>query len=190
MLSSPSSTSRVDGSGIGPSITHRFDSYLVRMKFSIFLQVELEYRSRFIKTPDGWEIHTILRGHVQGQVLLPSTYKYTLVYMLTLGSMLPWKRNGDRITNLLALAFPHLSTLCSCSSVQVSRSTDFTRLICVPIPLWIPEQRMQTKMPIFQLAHLGSIRKTGAILAMYTRPMVEKHRQAGYIYSTRKLKTK
>ena len=34
--SSPSASS-VDGSGIGPSMTHRFDSYLVRIKFSIFL---------------------------------------------------------------------------------------------------------------------------------------------------------
>ena len=34
--SSPSASS-VAGSGIGPSITHRLDSYLVRMKFSIFL---------------------------------------------------------------------------------------------------------------------------------------------------------
>lgn len=32
-----SSFPSVEGSGIGPSITHRLDSYLVRMKFSIFL---------------------------------------------------------------------------------------------------------------------------------------------------------
>lgn len=36
-LSSP--TSNVAGSGIGPSITHRFDSYLVRIKFSILLSM-------------------------------------------------------------------------------------------------------------------------------------------------------
>lgn len=29
--------------------------------------------------------------------------------------------------------------LANCSSVQVSRSTDLTRLMCVPIPRWIPE---------------------------------------------------
>lgn len=33
---SSSDTSRVDGSGMPPSITQRFDSYFVRMKFSIF----------------------------------------------------------------------------------------------------------------------------------------------------------
>jgi hypothetical protein len=26
----------------------------------------------------------------------------------------------------------------------------------VPMPRWMPEQRMQTKTPMFQLAHLGS----------------------------------
>ena len=47
--------------------------------------------------------------------------------------------------------------LCSCSSVQESRSTDLTLLICVPMPRWMPEQRMQTNTPRFQLAHLGSV---------------------------------
>ena len=42
--------------------------------------------------------------------------------------------------HLFALAFPHRSTLCNCSSVQASKSTDLTRLICVPIPRCIPEQ--------------------------------------------------
>lgn len=58
---------------------------------------------------------------------------------------------------LFALAFPHLRTLCSCSSVQASRSTDLTRLICVPMPRCIPEQRMHTNTPRFQLAHLGCL---------------------------------
>ena len=44
---------------------------------------------------------------------------------------------------LLALAFPHFSTLCSCSSVQASKSTDFTRLMCVPIPRCMPEHLYQ-----------------------------------------------
>lgn len=67
---------------------------------------------------------------------------------------------------LFAREFPHTSTLCSCSSVHESRSTDLTLLMCVPIPLWIPEQRMQMKMPRFQLAHRGSARK--GVLAMRT----------------------
>lgn len=36
--SSSASPSRVDGSGIGPSITHLLDSYFVLIKFSIFLR--------------------------------------------------------------------------------------------------------------------------------------------------------
>ena len=84
-LSSPS-TSRVAGSGMPPSITHRLDSYLVLMKFSIFAS-------------DG----------TCPAASLASQY-------------------------LFALELPHLSTLCSCSSVQESRSTDFIRLTCVPSP--------------------------------------------------------
>jgi len=37
LTTSSSPSLRVDGSGIPPSMTHRLDSYLVRMKFSIFL---------------------------------------------------------------------------------------------------------------------------------------------------------
>ena len=36
-ISSSPSASKVEGSGIGPSMTQRFDSYFVRMKFSILL---------------------------------------------------------------------------------------------------------------------------------------------------------
>ena len=106
--SSSPSASRVEGSGIGPSITHRFASYLVLMKFSI-LDSE---------------------GTCPG-ASFASQY-------------------------LFALEFPHFSTLWSCSSVQASRSTDLTRLICVPMPLCMPEHLMHTKIPRFQLAHLGS----------------------------------
>jgi hypothetical protein len=35
VLTNSSSPSNVDGSGIGPSITQRLDSYFVLMKFSI-----------------------------------------------------------------------------------------------------------------------------------------------------------
>lgn len=93
---------------MGPSITHLFESYFVRMKFSIFAS----------------------DGTCPG-ASLASQY-------------------------LFARAFPHTSTLCSCSSVHESRSTDLTLLMCVPIPRWMPEQRMQTKIPKFQLAHRGS----------------------------------
>jgi hypothetical protein len=78
--SSPSS-SNVAGSGMGPSIVQRFDSYFVRMKFSIFAS-------------DG----TCPGASFASQYLL-------------------------------ARAFPQFSTLCNCSSVQASRSTDLTRLI-------------------------------------------------------------
>ena len=39
LTTSSSPLSSVEGSGIGPSITHRLDSYFVRMKFSIFLHL-------------------------------------------------------------------------------------------------------------------------------------------------------
>jgi hypothetical protein len=60
---------------------------------------------------------------------------------------------------LLALAFPHRSMLASCSSVHESKSTDLTLLICVPMPLCIPEHRMQMNIPKFQLAHRGSTKR-------------------------------
>jgi hypothetical protein len=108
LTTSSSSASRVEGSGIGPSMTQRFDSYFVRMKFSI------------------------------------------------LASEGTWPGASFASQYLFARALPHFSTLCSCSSVQVSRSTDLTLLICVPIPRCMPEHRMQMKTPRFQLAHLGS----------------------------------
>lgn len=92
-----------------PSITHRFDSYFVRMKFSIF-------------DSEG-----------------------------------TWPGANFASQYLLALSLPHRSMLCSCSSVQESKSTDLTLLICVPMPRCIPEHRMQMKMPRFQLAHLGCL---------------------------------
>ena len=107
--SSSPSRSSVAGSGIGPSITHRLDSYFVLMKFSIFAS-------------DG----TCPGASFASQYLF-------------------------------ALEFPQRKTLCSCSSVQASKSTDFTRLICVPIPRCIPEHRIQTNTPRFQLAHLGCL---------------------------------
>ena len=85
--SSSPSASRVEGSGIGPSITHLFESYFVLMKFSIL-------------DSDG----TCPGASFASQYLF-------------------------------ALALPHINTLCNCSSVQASRSTDLTRLICVPMPL-------------------------------------------------------
>jgi zinc transporter ZupT len=36
-----------------------------------------------------------------------------------------------------------------CSGVHMSKSTDLTLLICVPIPRWIPEHRMHRKTPLF-----------------------------------------
>lgn len=65
---------------------------------------------------------------------------------------------------LFARVLPHFNTLCNCSSVQASRSTDLTLLICVPMPRWMPEHLMQMNMPKFQLAHLGSISITGSAI--------------------------
>jgi hypothetical protein len=102
---------------MGPSIVQRFDSYFVRMKFSILAS-------------DG-----------------------------------TWPGANLASQYLFARAFPHFSTLCSCSSVQVSRSTDLTLLMCVPIPRWMPEQRMHMKTPRFQLAHRGSVAVVSTIHA-------------------------
>jgi hypothetical protein len=121
-----SPSSNVEGSGIGPSITQRLDSYLVRIKFSIF---------------DS-------EGTCPG-ASFASQYLYSVS---GLGFMVE-----HLATHLLALAFPHFNMLWVCSSVQESKSTDLTLLMCVPMPRWIPEHRMQTNIPRFQLAHRGSV---------------------------------
>lgn len=54
-----------------------------------------------------------------------------------------------------ARRFPHLHIDSVCSSVHESRSTDFTRVTCVPSDLWTPEQRMQIKRPRFHDAQRG-----------------------------------
>ena len=118
-ISSSPSASNVEGSGIGPSITHLFDSYFVLIKFSILAS----------------------EGTCPG-ASFASQY-------------------------LFALEFPHFRTLCSCSSVHASRSTDLTLLMCVPMPRCIPEHLMQTNMPRFQLAHLGSVTRSSS--AVYAR---------------------
>ena len=121
LTTSSSSASSVEGSGIGPSITQRFDSYFVRIKFSIFAS-------------DGM-----------------------------------WPGASFDSQYLFARALPHFSTLCSCSSVQVSRSTDLTLLMCVPMPRCIPEHRMQMKTPRFQLAHRGSTEQLVKALYVISR---------------------
>lgn len=70
---------------------------------------------------------------------------------------------------VFARAFPHFTMLANCSSVQASRSTDLTLLMCVPKPLWIPEHRMQTKTPRFQLAHLGS--ESQSSVSIHAKPI-------------------
>ena len=126
---------------MGPSMTHRFDSYLVRMKFSILLS----------------SLSTC--NHMAGGRAYASE-----------GT---WPCASFDSQYLFARALPHRRMLCSCSSVQASRSTDLTRLMCVPMPRWMPEHlrithqsrlqawsalayRMHTKTPRFQLAHRGS----------------------------------
>ena len=58
---------------------------------------------------------------------------------------------------LFARALPHRSIDCICSSVQASRSTLLTREMCVPMPRWMPLQRMQTKTPMFHEAQRGCL---------------------------------
>jgi hypothetical protein len=58
---------------------------------------------------------------------------------------------------LFALPLPQRSMEANCSSVQLSKSTDFTREMWTPMERWMPEQRMHTKTPMFQDAHLGCL---------------------------------
>jgi len=83
--SSSSPASNVLGSGIGPSMTHRLLSYLVRMKFSIF------------DSFGTWPSASLLSQY------------------------------------LFARLLPHLIIELSCSSVQESKSTLLTLLMCTPI---------------------------------------------------------
>lgn len=71
------------------------------------------------------------REHDQARVSPPNTYKTLSAHLCPC----KYTQAQQRITHLFALAFPHFTTLCSCSSVQASRSTDLTLLICVPMPL-------------------------------------------------------
>lgn len=80
-------------------------------------------------------------------------------------------------TYLFARSLPQRIMFSTWSGIHVSRSTDLTRrkvsvtpsssspiqqedsplLIWVPIERWTPEHRIQTKTPIFQDAHRGSV---------------------------------
>lgn len=138
--SSPPASS-VAGSGIPPSITHRFESYFVLMKFSIFL-IDVSAKG----SSDGGHHIRFCRNMTGCKLCFPVSAKVSHCT----------ERKQPKLTNLFALAFPHFSMFCSCSSVQASRSTDLTRLICVPMPRCMPEHLMQTNIPRFQLAHRGS----------------------------------
>jgi hypothetical protein len=119
---SSSSASRVEGSGTGPSMVQRFDSYFVRMKFSILL-----YWCQNKERDEGGA-YARFRGNVSwSQFCLPVSANVSPVSSIV------------QYTDLFALALPHLIMLCSCSSVHESRSTDLTLLMCVPMPRWIPE---------------------------------------------------
>lgn len=115
------------------------------MKFSIFLDM-IRTRRSYI----GVQHSRVRRDMTGGQFSFPVSRARGVSFQFGQISQIMRK------TNLLARPFPHFNTLCNCSSVQASRSTDLTRLIWVPIPRWMPEQRMQTKMPRFQEAHRGS----------------------------------
>ena len=58
---------------------------------------------------------------------------------------------------LFALRLPHFIIISVCSSVQASKSADLTLEICVPIPLCIPEQRIQMKTPKDHDAQRGCV---------------------------------
>ena len=134
--SSSPSPSSVAGSGIPPSITHLFESYFVRMKFSIFL-LSTELSSSSARN-GGYRRLTLRREHGQEQALLPNNCD--VLAMTCSRWVIPQIWHGYR----LARALPHRRMLCICSSVQASRSTLLTRLMWVPMPLWIPEHLTRT----------------------------------------------
>lgn len=57
---------------------------------------------------------------------------------------------------------PHLRMDSICSGVQMSRSIDLTRLMCVPMLRWMPEQRIHRKQPRFHDAQRVSLRLQSA----------------------------
>ena len=132
--SSSPSASKVAGSGMGPSITHRLDSYLVLMKFSILLSSSKHCFPSCLFLI----MYVPIRGNMPScQFCLPVP-----VWVST------WRSLHLTMTDLFALELPQRSTLCNCSSVQASRSTDLTLLICVPMPRCIPEHLQQSVLSI------------------------------------------
>lgn len=73
--------------------------------------------------------------------------------VFSLGILFAGKRASQY---LLAFSLPHLIMFSTCTAVQLSRSIDFTLLICVPMERWTPEHRIHMKHPRLKLAHRGS----------------------------------
>lgn len=124
------------------------------MKFSILLesvrQAILMTDSTYTRQRARKENSRVRGNMTRRQLSLP--IPVTFVALVDVSRM----QGRTNPTHLLAREFPHFKTLCNCSSVHASRSTDLTRLIWVPMPRWMPEQRMQMKMPRFHDAHRGS----------------------------------
>lgn len=66
--------------------------------------------------------------------------------------ILPKNYHSQSLNSNVSIVWP-LTWTCSC--VHWSRLTDLTLEMWTPRLRWIPAQRMQTKMPKFQDAHLG-----------------------------------
>ena len=117
LTTSSSDTSRVDGSGMPPSITQRFDSYFVRMKFSIFL-----YRVSFVIVTHGRR-KTYASDGIWPCANLASQYLFRLEQFVAVKDI--------RLTCLPA----HYPTSRHSGVARRSKNPDQqTRLICVPIP--------------------------------------------------------
>ena len=114
------------GSGIPPSATQRFDSYLVRIKFSILLR-----RYQYMRGGNVVSISIRFRRYMSR---CQFSFPVSMINVRYDPSI-----SDTHYAHLFALALPHFSTLWSCSSVQVSRSTDLTLLMCVPMPRCMPE---------------------------------------------------
>ena len=110
----------------------------------------------------GTSSSSVPSSNVLGSGIGPSITHRLLSYFVRikfsiLASFGTWPSASLCSQYLFARALPQRSIDCICSSVQESRSTLFTREMCVPMPRWMPLQRMHTKTPMVHEAQRGCL---------------------------------
>ena len=127
-----------------------------------FLKLAVRSIAFSLTTFSGTSSSALPSSSVLGSGIGPSITHLLLSYLVLikfsiLASFGTWPIASLCSQYLFALAFPHRSMEAICSSVQESRSTDFTREMCTPMLRCMPEQRMHMKTPMFQEAHRGCL---------------------------------